>query len=107
MDAETNARSTEDRLRAVEDWLEVCNLIASHPPCADTGAAEYARAMFVEVGILDLGADKLAVGNNNVGAILASSGHQAAIAGGLAHFSGLPQIALAATRRWSRPTCRS
>ena len=31
-------RTIEDRLRAVEDKLEILNLIASHPPSADTGA---------------------------------------------------------------------
>ena len=32
------ARTIEDRLRAVEDGLEIYNLMASHPPTAGTGA---------------------------------------------------------------------
>ena len=34
------AQSLEDRIRAVEDRLEIYNLIATHPPSADTGAKE-------------------------------------------------------------------
>ena len=35
----------EQRIRAIEDRLEIYNLIAGHPPSADTGADYYARAM--------------------------------------------------------------
>ncbi len=35
-----------------------------------------------------------ATGNKAIAASLKSPGHQAAIAGGLAHFTGLPHIAL-------------
>ena len=39
----TATHSIEDRLRAVEDKLEILNLIASHPPAADTGADYYTK----------------------------------------------------------------
>ena len=38
------SRTLEDRIRAIEDRLEIYNLIASHPPSADTGADYYTRA---------------------------------------------------------------
>jgi len=38
-------RSLEDRIRAIEDRLEIYNLIAGHPPSADTGAGAYAEAV--------------------------------------------------------------
>lgn len=37
------ARTIEDRLRAIEDPLEIYNLMACHPPAADTGADYYTR----------------------------------------------------------------
>jgi len=96
MDQEhARSRPIEDRLRAIEDRLEIYNLIASHPPSADTGADYFARAIYTEDGIIDLGGDKKASGNTAIAASLKSPGHQAAIAGGLAHFAGLPYIALA------------
>jgi hypothetical protein len=88
-------QSLEHRIRAVEDRLEIYNLIASHPPSADTGAAAYAEAIYTEDGVFDRGPDLSgATGNKAIAASLVSEGHQAAIAGGLAHFTGLPHIAL-------------
>src|SRR5580700_4614150 len=87
--------SLEQRLRAVEDRLEIYNLIASHPPSADTGAAAYAEFVYAEDGVFDRGPDLSgATGNKAIAANLKSDGHQAAIAGGIAHFTGLPHIAL-------------
>ena len=85
----------EHRLRAIEDRLAIYNLIASHPPSADTGARAYAEAVYVADGIFDRGAELSSwAGNTAIGANLESEGHQAAIAGGLAHFTGLPYVAV-------------
>ena len=84
----------EDRLRAIEDRLEIYNLIASHPPSADTGADYYTRVAYVEDGELDLGRGKATAGNETIAAVTKTPAHQAAIAGGLAHFAGLPRIEL-------------
>ena len=90
----TATHSIEDRLRAVEDKLEILNLIASHPPAADTGADYYTKWSFTEDGVIDLGGGKGATGNEKIAAGQQSPGHIAAIAGGLAHFAGLPRIEL-------------
>ncbi len=88
-------RSLEQRLRAVEDRLEIYNLIAGHPPSADTGADYYTEAVYTENGVFDRGADLSgAVGNKAIAAILKTAGHRAAIAGGIAHFAGLPYVLL-------------
>ena len=51
MAADTNDGSTlEQRLRPIEDRLEIYNLIASHPPSADTGAADYTASVWTEDG---------------------------------------------------------
>jgi hypothetical protein len=92
--AEDN-RTLEQRIRAIEDRLEIYNLIAGHPPSADTGADYYARAVYAEDGVFDRGENLSgAKGNEAIGASLKHPQHQAAIAGGLAHFAGLPHIAL-------------
>jgi SnoaL-like domain len=85
-------RTLEQRLREIEDRLEILNLIASHPPSADTGADYFTRAVYVEDGSMDLGGGKGASGNEAIAAIVTTPEHKAAIAGGLAHFAGLPRI---------------
>ena len=84
--------SLEDRLRAVEDKLAIYHLIASHPPAADTGHDGYYRDAFAADGEVDLGGGKGASGNEAIAAIVKTPEHQAAIAGGLCHFAGLPRV---------------
>ncbi|HTP93666.1 MAG TPA: nuclear transport factor 2 family protein [Xanthobacteraceae bacterium] len=85
----------EQRIQAIEHRLEIYNLIAGHPPSADTGADYYAEAVYADDGVFDRGPGLSgAAGNKAIAASLKSAGHQAAIAGGLAHFTGLPYIAL-------------
>jgi len=86
------SRSLEDRLRRIEDHLEILNLIASHPPSADSGADYFTRAVYAADGVIDLGGGKGANGNEKIAAMVKELGHQAAIAGGLCHFAGLPRI---------------
>jgi SnoaL-like domain len=88
-------RTLEQRIRAIEDRLEIYNLVAGHPPSADTGADYYAEAVYTEDGVFDRGPDLSgASGNKAIASSLKSPGHQAAIADGLAHFAGLPYIEL-------------
>jgi SnoaL-like domain len=88
-------RSLERRMRAIEDRLEIYNLIAGHPPSADTGADYYAAAVYAEDGEFDRGAGLTGgAGNRAIAAMLTSPAHQAAIAGGLAHFTGLPHVTI-------------
>jgi hypothetical protein len=90
-----NQPTLEHRLRAIEDRLDIYNLIASHPPSADTGAAAYAEAVYTDDGVFDRGPDLTSTtGNKAMAALLTSPGHQAAIAGGLAHFTGLPHVTI-------------
>jgi hypothetical protein len=90
----TKPVTTEDRLRAVEDTLAIYHLIASHPPAADTGTDSYYRNAFTTDGSIDLGGGKGANGNEAIAAIVKTPEHQAAIAGGLCHFAGLPRVEL-------------
>src|SRR5512135_1864143 len=89
---DTPHNTLEDRLRAVEDTLAIYHLIASHPPAADTGTDRYYRDAFTADGEIDLGGGKGATGNEKIASIVKTPEHQAAIAGGLCHFAGLPRV---------------
>jgi hypothetical protein len=88
-------RSLEDRIRAIEDRLEIYNMIASHPPSADTGGKDHIAACWVEDGVFDRGeALSSPRGREALANQVMTPEHQAAIAGGLAHFTGLPHVAI-------------
>src|SRR5665213_640498 len=84
----------EGRVRAVEDTLAIFHLIASHPPAADTGGDSYYRGAFMTDGVIDLGGGKAKSGNEEIAGVVKTPEHQAAIAGGLCHFAGLPRVQL-------------
>jgi len=89
------ARSLEERIRDIEDRLEIYNLIASHPPSADTGGNEHIFASWTEDGVFDRGdVRSSARGRAAIAEQVLTPDHQAAIAGGIAHFTGLPHIAI-------------
>lgn len=94
MSTPQNNGTLEDRLRAVEDTLAIYHLIASHPPAADTGTDSYYRNAFTSDATIDLGGGKAKTGNEEIAAVVKTPEHQAAIAGGLCHFAGLPRVQL-------------
>src|SRR6202047_816905 len=89
----SNSKTLDERLRLIEDRLEIYNLIASHPPSADTGAGDYTASVWAEDGVFDRGAEfprptvrvAIAGGSSN-------PEHHRAIEHGLAHFAGLPYV---------------
>ena len=88
-------RTLEERVREIEDRLEIYNLIASHPPSADTGGKEHIAASWVEDGLFDRGEDLSSPrGRDTIAGHVRTPEHQAAIARGLAHFTGLPHVAI-------------
>ena len=83
----------EQRLRMIEDRLEIYNLIASHPPSADIAAGDYTASVWTEDGVFDRGAefprptDRMAIAGGS-----SNPEHHRAIEQGIAHFSGLPYV---------------
>ncbi|MEE4453375.1 nuclear transport factor 2 family protein [Novosphingobium resinovorum] len=85
----------ERRLRDVEDKLAIYELIAAHPPSADTGSADYTISVYRDDGVFDRGSGlDGAEGAEAIAAFIRRPEHAAAIRDGLAHFTGLPLIAL-------------
>src|SRR6185503_2672619 len=88
------SQSIEDRIRAIEDRLEIYNLIASHPPSADTASHDHIRSIFTDDAVLDLGGSKTASGREAIAQMPQKPEHHQAIKGGLAHFAGLPHVSI-------------
>jgi len=93
--ADDNNSGFEQRLQVIEDKLAIYELIASHPPSADTGLAEYTACVYMEDGVFDRGAGlDGAKGVDEIAAFILRPAHEEAIKSGLAHFAGLPLIDL-------------
>ncbi|PKR53370.1 nuclear transport factor 2 family protein [Thalassospira marina] len=85
----------ETRLRIIEDTLAIYELLASHPPSADTGHAAYTETVYMENGVFDRGPNlNGASGVAEIAGFIKRPEHEEAIQGGLAHFTGLPLIDL-------------
>ena len=52
---DSDAAGLEARLKIVEDKLAIYELIASHPPSADTGSADYTSSVYLADGVFDRG----------------------------------------------------
>ena len=94
MAAEANGGKTlEQRIRRIEDRLDIYNLIASHPPSADTGAGEYTATVWTEDGVFDRGAEfPRPTGRAAIAGGSSNPEHHRAIEQGIAHFAGLPYV---------------
>lgn len=86
-------RTLEQRLRAIEDRFALYDLIATHPPSADTGAGEYTERVWTADGVFDRGAQfDRPRGGAAIAAVSTSAEHRRAIEQGIAHFAGLPYV---------------
>src|SRR5260370_8900101 len=88
-----DGRTLEQRLRLIEDRFEIYNLIASHPPSADTGAGDYTASVWTEDGVFDRGAEFPRPTGRP--AIAGGAGHpppHRALGQGVAHFARSPYV---------------
>src|SRR5207237_8726645 len=86
-------KTLDERIRLIEDRLDIYNLIASHPPSADTGAGEYTASVWTEDGVFDRGAEfPRPTGRAASAGGSANPAHHRAIEQGIGHFAGLPDV---------------
>lgn len=85
-------KSLEARLQAVEDRLEILNLIAAHPPGTDSGATKFSASYWIEDGEFDRGAGLSGLKGRAAMASDPTPGFREAMRQGIAHFAGLPHI---------------
>jgi hypothetical protein len=86
-------KTLEERVHLIEDRLAIYNLIASHPPSADTGAGDYTATVWTEDGVFDRGAEfPRPTGRAAIAGGSSNPEHHRAIEQGIAHFAGLPYV---------------
>lgn len=93
------ALQLEKRLRAVEDRLEILNILAASPLSSDIPSVSYQEAMYSEDSVMDRAAGtKELRGREAVVDTIRDADHLAAVAAGMTHFAGLPHIRITGDR---------
>src|ERR1700761_2734137 len=92
MQSDPDPNGLEARLRRVEDMLEIYNLIATHPPFADTGAMQYARKLWADDAVFKRSDGQGTMSLDEMEAKAGDPGPAAAMDAGLAHFCGHPYV---------------
>jgi hypothetical protein len=83
------------RLTAIEDRLEIINLLAGAAMSADVAAGEYWTSMFSEDAVLDRKPGAPDVGRDAIVSIVTGDEQHTAAAHGMAHLASVPHITIA------------
>lgn len=93
--SEDRFAALEERLGIIENKLAIHELIASHPPSADTAYAGYTASVYFQDGIFDRGPGlDGTTGAEAIASFITTPAHEQAIRQGLAHFCSPPLIDL-------------
>lgn len=99
--ATTQARlnALEERLRRVEDELEVTRIVLAYGPSVDSGSAAAAAGLWESGGSYEFEAGAPALhGRDGVAAMVRSDGHRAHLERGCAHVLTAPHVRIAGDR---------
>lgn len=83
----------EDRIRRIEDELEIRRLVSAYGPAVDSGDAAAVAALWTEDGVYDTDA-ALLEGRSGITAMVEGEHHQQLIANGAAHVLGAPHVVI-------------
>lgn len=96
MDREARLLELESRLRAVEDQLEIQNLLMTYGPLVDSATAEPAGALWVDGGgynfTLPDGGTKRLAAPDEIAGMYGWPGHLELVNTGCAHMTATPKI---------------
>jgi ketosteroid isomerase-like protein len=89
-----SSKTIEERLQALEDHDAIRQIVSAYSYSVDGCNAASVGALYVEDGVYAVGDMDPFVGRERVAAITADKGHRALVAGGVAHISLPPFIAV-------------
>jgi hypothetical protein len=90
--------SIEERLRAVEDRLEILNLLAGSALSSDVASEAYWQSIFAHNAEMDRGGNHGVANREQIMEIVRSTNQAAAIESGMAHSLALPHIRIEGDR---------
>jgi hypothetical protein len=81
-----------DRVRLLEDHLEIAQLVAGYGPAVDSGSAEAAADLWTETGVFEAVPWLRMRGRDEIEAMVRGQGHQDLIANGCGHVLSVPHV---------------
>lgn len=91
-DLQATVAALEERVRTLEDHLEIAQLVAQYGPAVDSGSAEATAALWTEDGTFDaVGAIEMR-GHDQIAGMVRSGGHQGLIRNGCGHVLTVPHV---------------
>jgi hypothetical protein len=80
------------RVRALEDQVEIMQLVAQYGPAVDSGSGSAAAALWTEDGIFDAVPHLRMRGRDDIIGMVGGDGHQSLLRGGCGHVLTVPHI---------------
>lgn len=96
-DAEDRLAALEERVRLLEDQVELYRLISTYGPAVDTGSDQAAGALWDEDGAYEFDTSRLD-GPAGISAMVRGETHQSLIRNGCAHILAMPVVTVSGDR---------
>jgi SnoaL-like domain len=80
------------RVQALQDYVEITQLVAQYGPSVDSGSAEAAAGLWTEDGVFDVVGYGPFTGREEIAAMVNGEGHQWLIMNGCGHVLTVPHV---------------
>jgi ketosteroid isomerase-like protein len=91
-----------ERVRLLEDHIEITNLVAQYGPNVDSGSAEAAAALWTDDGTFDAVGAITMHGHDEIAGMVNGAGHQGLILGGCGHVLTVPHVVVDGDQAYGR-----
>jgi ketosteroid isomerase-like protein len=81
-----------DRVRLLEDHLQITQLVAQYGPAVDSGSADATAALWTDDGVFDAAGALEMHGHDEIAGMVHSDGHQDLIRHGCGHVLTVPHV---------------
>lgn len=91
-DLEQQVKDLSERLKALEDYVEITQLVTQYGPAVDSGSLTAAPQLWEPGGVYDVAGVRRMKGREEIEDMLKGSGHQDAIMNGCGHVLTVPHV---------------
>lgn len=101
-DLRAAVEALRERVRLLEDHVEITQLVARYGPAVDSGTGEAAAALWTEDGLFAAVPQRIMHGRADIAAMVEDPGHQGLLANGCGHVLTVPHVEIDGDRATGR-----